>query len=403
MKYKVDVASNRVKQYRQKLDGLIKIQNDLKGKVSSKSNDTVDIKPGQTIEDIYVSLRRRGKILKGQESKDAPILKAEQKVLLLPERSIRILKEFLVDLKDQDNKTLAELKQENQLLKETGEHLFKKIKEQHERDKVVGAPEENQAKALLKDYEKLLYDVVPEFKEADNQVIELSRSYCESLGKNTALGKEQHALLGKYLEVRRQVNKMRQEVNDLSELHEGIKEIGAERFRKKERAVEKQNQTIQDLQGQLELLAKTNEELAKILAIKEDDLIKLEDSCENFGIKELNPKIEENINNFIGCQKERRQFQDESEDLPPEWDKRFKGFIQDMSTEIKNATTEYPSNKKFPTLINDWLESTNEANETDREIRVLERAKIAQAVKVAMMRDIQNEIIMLRERLNQSK
>lgn len=163
---------------------MIKIQNEFKGKVSSKSNDTVDIKPGQTIEDIYVSLRRRGKVLKGQESKDAPILKAEQKVLLLPERSIRILKEFLVELKDQDDKTLSELKQENQLLKETGDHLFKKIKEQHERDKVVGAPEENQAKALLKDYENLLSDASDASQTIDNQVIELSRAYCESLGKN---------------------------------------------------------------------------------------------------------------------------------------------------------------------------------------------------------------------------
>lgn len=192
-------------------------------------------------------------------------------------------------------------------------------------------------------------------------------------------------------------------MNDLSEIHNGIKEIGAERYRKKERAVEKQNQIIQDLQSQLELLSKTNEELSKILAVKEDELIKLEDSCESFGVKELNPKIEENIKNFLGCHKERRQFQDESEDLPPEWDKRFKGFIQDMSTEIKNATNEYPSNKKFPNLVNEWLESTNETNETDRQIRILERAKIAQAVKVAMMRDIQSEIITLRERLNQSR
>lgn len=194
MRFKVDLARNRVEQQKKILEEMVRRQNELKDRVSSKSDDVVDIKPGQTVEDIYVSLRRRGKVLKGQGSKDAPILEANQKVLLLPERSIRILKEFLVDLKDHDDKKLLETKQENELLKETAEHFFTKIKEQHERDKVVGAPSENEAKEKLLEYENLVAKFLPTSADLDREINELSKLYGRVLDKKCELGKEQYAL-----------------------------------------------------------------------------------------------------------------------------------------------------------------------------------------------------------------
>jgi hypothetical protein len=171
------MVAKRVQEHEEKLNGQIGKQEELKKEVSHKSNELVDIKPGQTVEDIYVSLRRRGKVLKGQGSKDAPILRAEQKVLLLPERSIRILKEFLVDLKDKDDTNVADIKKENDKLKELGNLHFKNIKEQHERDKVVGCPEENLAKERLSEYEQFLSDSVIEARASDENMNKISSDY----------------------------------------------------------------------------------------------------------------------------------------------------------------------------------------------------------------------------------
>ena len=272
LKYKVGVAANRVKQQQAILDEQIKRQNELKQKVSSKSDDIVDIKPGQTVEDIYVSLRRRGKVLKGQGSKEAPILEADQKVLLLPERSIRILKEFLVDLKDQDNKTLLETKQENELLKETANHFFTKIKEQHERDKVVGAPSENEAKNQLAKYEDLVSKYLPINAEIDRKVNEISKLFGKNLDRNCELGKEQYVLFRKYAELSRELNRLRQIASDLNELQEGAKQIGEERIRKKERTLEMQKQNIDELNKHIQEITALNEKLRAEYQAKEDAL-----------------------------------------------------------------------------------------------------------------------------------
>lgn len=382
---------------------MIKTQDQLKTHVSEKSNESVDIKPGRTIEDIYVSLRRRGKILRGQGSKDAPILKAEEKVLLLPERSIRIIKEFLVDLKDKGSTDLKQLKQENELLKETGEHLFNKIKEQHERDKVVGAPEERQAKQMLEEYENMLALSVPKFKSIENNLIHISKEYCSTLDHNCVLGKEQHKLYAKFLEVKREVNKLNQEANDLMELQNGIREIGAERYRKKERAVEKQMKIIAELNELISQITQENEVLLNTLNEKETALQTLEDNCDHIGIKEMNSHIQDGINGFVASQQERRQYQDEAEDLPADWDKRFKGYITEMSTELKNALNEYPSNKNFPGVSSDWINANKEEMDLHIQNKILERSRSAQSIKIALLRDIQSDIALIRQRLTESK
>lgn len=80
----------QVHKQQHKLDGLTFEQKELSAFVSSKSNENVDIKPGKTVEDVYVSLRTRGKILKNQASKDAPILESHEKVSIFSKTMIII-------------------------------------------------------------------------------------------------------------------------------------------------------------------------------------------------------------------------------------------------------------------------------------------------------------------------
>ena len=155
MKRRNKKISEEINKQRDILEKKILEQEQLKEKVSSKSSENVDIKPGQTIENIYVSLRRRGKVLKGQGNPDAPVLKNDQNVLLLPERSIRILKEYLVDLQDHNIEELGKIKKDNEELKKDAHNLFTTIKEQHEKDKLLGSSTDNQMKEKLDEYEEI--------------------------------------------------------------------------------------------------------------------------------------------------------------------------------------------------------------------------------------------------------
>ena len=159
-----------VQMHKEQFNQLVKAQDLLENKVSSKSNEHVDIKPGKTIEDVYVSLRTRGRMLKGQGSPDAPILKADQKVHLLPERSVRVIKEFLVDLEDHDTPEIKKLKEENKALKQEGEQAYQKIKDQHIRDKLIGSPSENLVKESLDNYQKMHQSMKNACKESNQQL-----------------------------------------------------------------------------------------------------------------------------------------------------------------------------------------------------------------------------------------
>ena len=393
--------AKRIEELSHKRDGLISSQDDLKTYVSHKSIDQVDIKPGKTIEDIYVTLRQRPKILKAQDSKEVPILKPDQKVLLLPERSIRILKEFLVQLKDQENEELDKQKQENIQLKESREYLFTKIKEQYERDKVVGAPDENDVKKITKEYEEFFANIQPKWKSADEKLNEITLVYGNTLDKYCSLGKEQHKLYSKFIEIDREVKRRQHIVSDMRDKEDGIKDIHGERYRKKERAIEKQNQIIKELNELLANLTKRNQELSKLLLEKEIELQKLEDSFSFFGIKEKDLHIIEKLKAFMEANQERRQFQNESEEFPPHWDKLFKEFIEDSCSELKTSTNEYPSNKQFPGLANDWIDTINELNESDRDLKLTTRKQIAQDIKLEMLKDIQNEIKDIKSKFNE--
>lgn len=401
MRLKNTIVAKKVQEHQEKLKVQIENQEELKRNVSHKSNELVDIKPGQTVEDIYVSLRRRGKVLKGQGSKDAPILKAEQKVLLLPERSIRILKEFLVDLKDKDDSNIAAIKAENEKLKELGNLHFKNIKEQHERDKVVGSPSENLVKERLSEYEQFLSDSVIEARESDEKLNKISSNYCKIIDKNVSLGKDQYYLLANYLDVRRSLNKSAQVAKNLEQLKAGTIEIEAERIRQKQRSIEAQLKIISELNDTITHLKSENKRLTHEYNEKEQSLIDLENSYETFGIKSPEPKLEENIHEFYRTQNERRQFQDESEEMPADWDKRLIGHVQDMTSEVKSALNEYPSNKNFPHVKDDWVNITTEIRDTEFQNRLLERTKFAQITKLSMIKDIEQEIERIREKIKE--
>ena len=321
--------AKRIQDLTHRRDGLVSKQDELKTYVSHKSIDQVDIKPGKTIEDIYVTLRQRPRILKAQASKEVPILKPDEKVLLLPERSIRVLKEFLVQLKDQDDEEIDKVKQENIQLKESREYLFTKIKEQYERDKVVGAPEENEAKLMTKEFEDFFESVKPKCCNMDEKINDITIIYGNTLDKYCLLTKEQHKLYTKFIEIDREVKRISDIVSNMRELEDGIKDIHGERYRKKERAIEKQNQIIRELNELLSNLAKRNEELSKLLAEKEIELRNFEETFSVLGIKEKDLHITERLKTFMESHKERRQFQNESEEFPPHWDKLFKGFIEE--------------------------------------------------------------------------
>ena len=194
-------VNSQVKTLSQKFDRLKSEQNFYKNQVSSKSNESVDIKPGKTIEDVYVSLRTRGKILKGQGSPDAPVLQKEDKVHLLPERSIRVIKEFLVDLKDHDSPELEQLKEENKALKSQGQDLYTHIKETHVRDKVHGAPEENTAKQFLENYEKMYADTVSDFEKVEGVLKQQSDNRAEMFEMKSELGREHYERASQLMEL----------------------------------------------------------------------------------------------------------------------------------------------------------------------------------------------------------
>jgi hypothetical protein len=395
------LIAHEVKVQQTKLHDQVELQDELKQKVSHKSNELVDIKPGQTVEDIYVSLRRRGKVLKGQSSKDAPVLRAEQKVLLLPERSIRIMKEFLVDLKEKDDTDTVRLKEQNEELKELGNLHFTKIKEQHERDKVVGSPEENLAKEKLSEYEQFLTNSAIESNLLDGEVNILSSDYIKTIDTNVLFGKDQYHLLAIYLDIRRKLNKTLQVEKNLNQLKSGVVEIEAERIRQKQRSVESQLKIIFSLNQTINNLKSENSRLTITHSQQEQNLIDLENSFETFGIKGPEPKLEDDIHESYRTQCERRQFQDESEDVPSEWDKRLIAQVQDMGTELKNALTEYPSNKNFPKVKDDWINLTTEIRDTEYHNRVLERTKTAQTIRVSIIKDIEQEIERIKDKIKE--
>jgi len=198
------------------------------------------------------------------------------------------------------------------------------------------------------------------------------------------------------------ISKYNNDIDGINDMVAGQKLTEDERVRKKERVLEMQQQLLAEVNEKVHHTLKQNEVLAKELQQREETLNDMQEKCDHIGIKELDPKIEDNIHNFISVQKERRQFQDESEDMPLEWDSRFRGHVQEMSSELKKTTNEYPSNKNFPAVMDEWFDATAELNSTELNNKHLDRKINAQNIKLALMASMQNDMNDIREKLNNS-
>lgn len=120
-------------------------------------------------------------------------------------------------------------------------------------------------------------------------------------------------------------------------------------------------------------------------------------------MKEIDPKIEDKINSFISAHQERRQFQDESEDLPSDLDRRFKTHIEEMTSELKSASQDYPSSKNFPAVMEEWNDLTTELNSISLNNSLLDRKSNAQKLKLSLLRSLQEDHSDLSEKLAQSR
>jgi len=74
-----------------------------------------------------------------------------------------------------------------------------------------------------------------------------------------------------------------------------------------------------------------------------------------------------------------------------------------MTTELKNALKEYPSNKNFPGVKEDWIGLTSEIQEIEYQNRIFERSRLAQETKLTIIKDIGNEVERIREKLKEGK
>ena len=74
-----------------------------------------------------------------------------------------------------------------------------------------------------------------------------------------------------------------------------------------------------------------------------------------------------------------------------------------MTTELKNALKEHPSNKNFPGIKEDWIGLTSEIQEIEYQNRILERSRLAQETKLTIIKDIGNEVERIREKLKEGK
>ncbi|CAI2386757.1 unnamed protein product [Moneuplotes crassus] len=390
---------NEIKNKRKVLERLVHEQDSLREKVSSKSNGLVDIRPGMTVEGVYVSLRRRGKLLRGQKNQEAPILTAKEKVLLLPERSVRIMKEFLVGLKDKKNPQIEQISIENKALKAQGDQLIKKIMEQHESDKLHGSIDENALKQELQQYYDSLTTSLEEIVKSNQEIDSLTTELGETRDRFTAKEKDGCHLLLQYLEIRRLLNKSNQECNNLRAFSEGSSELFSQRRRKKQRVLENQAKTIENIQKEIEEWSCKNAKLEQEVNGKEAQLSQLQDNIQSLGVQELDSNIDANIETYKRKLASHREIQEELEAFPQKWDGDFKDFVQEMTTCLKDSLNDHPSNKEFPAIKQDWVDKTKEISDLEKSISMLERSLEAHKIKTKIASELSSEIQRVKERL----
>jgi uncharacterized coiled-coil protein SlyX len=368
------------------------LQDSLKSKVSSKSNELIDIKPGQTIEEAYVSLRTKPLMLAGQPKTETPILQSSQKVLLLPERSLRIIKEYLVQLSTLENPNISELREQNEELKRKGQELYEQIREQHVRDRVQGSEGENEAKGMLEAYQGLVQDARDHFDRVNSVIEEMTEEKANWSDEVMVLEKEQYKLFKEVLDQNRELEKFGQNEEGLQRILEAVTTFTDERLRKKEDMIDRQRKLIQELEDIIAGLRRAIEELGAKLEEVLKRLEELKRNTSSFGVKFAGPELEELLNKYLQASYTRRDCQDESEQLPIDWDLRFKNFVQESSSEVKNAMSEYPANKDFPGILEDWTQMATELYTLDVGLRADQRKQLAQIQRLGVLKTIQVDV-----------
>ena len=183
-------------------------------------------------------------------------------------------------------------------------------------------------------------------------------------------------------------------------IRDSIKTVHGERLRKGERGQAKQQEMIDELNKQIDELNQQIEKLAQDHAGKGDELKKLQDSNESVDMSEVNPDLRGFIERYIESSKERRHFQDEAERLPPDWDQLFKKFIQEQSSNLKNAMNEYPSNQNFPDVLNDYISAMTELYNTDVQYKADQRKQLAQIQKMQILGSIGEDVNDIKTKLD---
>ena len=218
---------------------------------------------------------------------------------------------------------------------------------------------------------------------------------------NNELGKGHAHYLHRFLNIRKVNRQAQMEMEKLESILADIKKAFGERYRKKQRVNQKYSAIISDLHSKIKELEDKKNKLQKQFAVKEAELKELGDKVKSYGVKRLDEQLDQGLQKYLEQQEVLRNLQDDGELLPHEWDQKFKTHIQEMSTELKNSLGEQPSNKNFPGIKADWIYQVSEIRELEHQNRTLERSQIVQDGKLAIIKDIEQEINRIREKLKE--
>lgn len=254
-------------------------------------------------------------------------------------------------------------------------------------------------KEELDKYEKLYEDTVDYFRTVELTLKELEAERNDGFDAMVELGKDQNKLHSRFIDLDRKVNRLAQDAERLTKIYDVIQAANGERQRKGERSLEKQTVLIEELKQRVNDLTQDNQRLLKEYNDRLAKLNLFNEKNGNIEMDSVDPALSTCIENFMEVNKERRTFQNESEDLPPDWDKRFKKFIQDQSTNVKTAMTEYPSNKQFPGVLEEWTAVMTELNSADNGLRSDQRKQLAQRERLQILNSVQKDVIDINSKL----
>ena len=214
------------------------------------------------------------------------------------------------------------------------------------------------------------------------------------------LGEDQHLLFTRFLDVDRESKKISQKVQSLKKIYDGMEKACEERSRKGKDFINNQKQIIDELNSKIEEQNNQNESLTKDFSSKQRQLESLVSSNNPFGMKPVDEQYKASVERYLQSSHDRRKFQNESEELPVDWDMSFKKFIQDHSSSLKTAMAENPSSKSFPGLLEDLNEVSKELYTSDLDLRADQRKYLSQLEKQKLLQSVKSDIEEMKQKLN---